>query len=274
MKTTLPFVIAALLIVFSCTSPKKESEKIDSVKTNSETSSQNESAYSPTATPYAAEPASIFTYFEQTFTEDERESAVTQDLMEMLRQYEDGKYLTIKNEYSVSYQEEVDANEFMNVHESIRKTWFYDSLNNLRCFTMDYQYRVGNEGFSTTSTIYLSAGDSLVAAYEDGDESIQVASKTRIRLVAKRCPDCGTSTNAAMSDTYQVIPLDDSILRKISKDFFKDNDPNFSWLTQLKVNREGDDYTITQEEPGVKNAPRTVAYTINRYLFDTYIKKP
>lgn len=274
MKTTLTFVITALLIVVSCTFSKKEEGTTDSLKTNSDTLSQNESAYSPTATPYIAEPPSIFTYSEQTFTEDERESAVTQDLMEMLLQYEKGKYLTIKNEYSVSYQEEVDANEFMNVNESKTKTWFYDSLNHLQCFTMDYNYRVGNEGFSTISSIYLFAGDSLVAVYEDGDESIQVASKTRIRLVAKRCPDCGTSTNAAMSDTYQVSALDNSVLRKISQDFFKENDPNFSWLNQLKVKREGDDYTITQEEPGVKNSPRTVAYTINRYLYDTYIKKP
>jgi hypothetical protein len=258
-----------LLVVVSCTPAKKEAALVDSLKVSPDTLSQNENSYSPSVNNDPPEPSSIFFYLEETFTEDEREATVTQELIELLKKYEAGNYLTIRNEYSANYPEEVGPDEFMNVSEYKTKTWFYDSLNRLQCFTIDYEYRVSEDRYSNMSTIYLFSNDSLIAVYEDKDESIQVTSQTHTRVVANRCPACGTLVNATMSDTYQVSEFDFSFLEGVSRVFFLENDPDFKWLNQRELNKEDENY-IMEEDNSESDALER--YIISPYLFEKFIR--
>ncbi|MEQ8243576.1 hypothetical protein [Fulvivirga sp.] len=273
MERTLALLILSIVIDISCTSKKNEEIKIDSLQVTADTIVQQDNSHAAPPDSNDTEPTGAFSFMEETFTEDELELAVTQELMNVLAKYDTGTYLTVKNEYTVTYQEEVDDGEFIEVNETKIKTWFYDSLNSLRCFTMDSQYMLGSDGYSNTNTIYLFRNDSLFAVYEDMEESIQVVSETHTRIVASHCPECGTFTSAAMSDSYQVNKLDSGYLEKISKTFFRENDPNFRWLNKLDVKMEGENYVTAQDESGDGNIIRTVEYTINPYLFKEFIRQ-
>lgn len=202
------------------------------------------------------------TYSGEIFTEIENEASITRELLTLLSQYENKKFAAVKSRYSIIYQVE---NDYDNSTESAErketKTWYYDSVAQLRAYTSEYKSDV-----DSTTTIYLFTNEKLTAAYMDNFWSGQDSGIRRERALNSQCPSCGVEVNLDNSDPLKI--LDNKHISYLSDTFFKDHKELLSDLKNPTVIKSKGDDRIINMQKSWDNKPYTIEYAINESLYN------
>jgi hypothetical protein len=288
MKPLLPFILFLLPFVFGCKPEKKDRPSADSTQIAADTSAVEETSYVQSSnSTYTPPPSSLFPeYSESTYTEDPNETVVSEKLARLIEKYDFKDYLTITRDYAYGYKKEIGPEEYDDVSESETKTWFFDSLYNLRAYTRNFSYLQGSEGYSNATTIYLFSNDSLIAAYKDEDESVEEAYKIHTRIMASTCPECGVRTSAHMSDIFNPSILVKSDLVEMSEYFNKEYKAVINWMKYSETPRKDESgYRLTEKAtyegyptdgsgaPYTEDdVPYNIEYVLSPGLFEKLIK--
>lgn len=199
--------------------------------------------------------------------ENELESSTMQAFVGLLNEYEEGEYKTIKEGYSIYYQE-------METRDSETKTWYYDTENRLKAFAVVFDSKAGLEGRvqSWRTIVYLFSGDQkLAAVYKDISMYGQLPMKEI--MVASNCPQCGVSLilDVDPSNGFNVSGLDETYISEQSKAFFEEYSALIDMLKGSDLKKNDDNYTVEVEE-GQTNVPYTVIYTIDPVVYKKVIE--
>jgi hypothetical protein len=275
------YSLSFLIITLSCSPAKNNETAVDSTVVATDTTP----AYTPPV--YHPGPARNFPSFSQyAITENELENSITEALTEMLNQYDTGKYRTIKRDYSVYYKEPSDDDEStMDASETETKTWYFDSDNNLKAYTLEYAVKVGssvndpNNGSNIgedETTIYLFSNSSsedptLIAIYNDKSVSYDFATSSKKRAVTSKCPKCGISLSYESEPTNDVEVLEQNDISSLLINFLAEQDALFAWLKEAEIKKDGENY-IAKEELTHGETPYSADYTIDESLFEKLVK--
>jgi hypothetical protein len=265
MKSIHYFFLA--LTIVNCSPPKNEETVTDSTRVAKD-SVTIAPAPTTTITPTTPVPEGNFPSINaETQTKNELEYTITQAFVGLLNEYEEGEYETIKEEYSIYYQE-------MERRDSETKAWYYDTDNRLKACAVVFDSKAGLEGTvqSWRTIIYLFSGDQkLIAVYKD--ISIYGEQPMREVVVASNCPQCGVKLILDIDPTngFNVSGLGEVYISEQSKVFFEEYIGLIDMLKGSDLKKNDDNYTVEVEE-GQTNVPYTVIYTIDPTIYKKVIK--
>ncbi len=239
MKIHLLLII--LLVAVSCNQHKNSTvETIDSTQVPIDTvtskaqdsgeSVQIEEQAGPDEPPInsSALTAPEFIFSAQTISSDTRETKIVSKLAQLVEQYKEEKYATIKMSYTYD-----DAVGMGKVNED--ETWYYNANRELCAFSSTY-----NTARTTMSSFYICSDGELLAASSDNEfQDEGPRSFTSVRIVSSLCPLCGLTLSKEEeedSQEYQAEVIDQSSLDKYTTDFFTKHDDmlkNFGEVANL-----------------------------------------
>jgi hypothetical protein len=281
------YSLSFLIITLSCSSGKNNETTVGSTQNILDTINASVSSSTATPTNYSPAPARNFPSFSQyAITENELENSITEDLTEMLNQYDTGKYRMIKRDYSVYYKEPSNDDEStMDANDTETETWYFDSANELKAYTSEYSVKIGSSVYDPNSgskigesetTIYLFSNSSsedptLVAVYNDKDVYYDFATSSKKRAVTSKCPKCGVSLSYENEPTNDVEVLEQDYISILSINFLARQEVLFAWLKEAEVKKDGENY-IAKEELTKGETPYSADYTIDESLFEKLVK--
>jgi hypothetical protein len=202
-----------ITMMMSCSSPKTNTENIDSTKTNID--SAKIEAQMPEEIVEEAEPELIeppidsialaspqFDFYPSTNTSDEKEEKLVTALAKVMDEYNAEKYVTIKMSYTHP-DPVVDGK----IHEE--ETWYYNAERQLRGYTLKYKSER-----ATQSKIYLFNENDLLAVHSDYSFSDEGSGFTEnVKAVdSPLCPNCGLSISTGDETgetTITVVSISD-----------------------------------------------------------------
>ena len=232
---SIPFILMVACFFTGCAQNKSGAIKQDSVAHPLETVAIDTTLdLSLASRPYIPEHSS------KIFTDDEKESLITQALDSLLKVYSAQKYFIIS------------AND---------KTWYVDQNKDLRIMVR----KRSNETIQEIA-IHLFLKKQLVAIYNDTDVSGQDTQYNRERIAVSRCPDCGVRFDLASYDTAITV-LNVDRVNELSQYYYSEYNEVLSFLAEASIQRTDKNiYFFEREEP---NRDR---YAVNSALYDKFIK--
>jgi hypothetical protein len=232
MKSIFFFLLCILL--FSCTSDKKEASEEESLITFDsvaiDTKIDVRFGMRPTFPKYS----------KQIFTDNDKEAAVLSALDALLDEYSHQEYFSIKAE---------------------DKTWHFDQQKSLRVLIEDRK----NESLKEKS-IHLFDKNHLIAAYRDVDMRGQDTQTNKERMVADLCPTCGVSFNLVSYDTM-VNVVNEARLRELSDYYLKECNELLDWIAEAVITNQEGPHSIFE-----RGSPYSTRYTVNSELYYKFIK--
>ena len=156
MKSIHYFFLA--LVLLSCSPNKNEGTTVDSIRVTKD-SVVTTPVPTATVTPSMPVPEGNFPLINvEMQTQNELGNSAMQSFVALLNEYEGGEYTTIKEDYSIYYQE-------METRDTESKTWYYDNDNQLKACAVVFDSKAGLEGRvqSWRTIIYLFSSDQQLA---------------------------------------------------------------------------------------------------------------
>ncbi len=202
-----------------------------------------------------------FIFSPQTISSDNRETKIVSKLAQLVEQYKEEKYATIKMSYTHD-----DAVGMGKVNED--EIWYYNANRQLCAFSSTY-----NTARTTMSSIYICSDRELLAASSDNEfQDEGPRAYTSVRIASSLCPICGLTLSKEEEEEpqeYQAYPIDQSSLDQYSTDFFtKHEDMLNSFREITNLTKMGERYSAL-----VLVYSDTIKYSVDPNLVDEFFKK-
>lgn len=227
-----------------------------------ETAEQSESPIDPA---YLVEPE--FNFLAHRLSSDIREHQIVNELAQLVRQFEEEKYITIN-----MTSKHPDAIGMGDVSDN--ETWYYNSQSQFCALRTEFI-----SGRTTMSSLFLCKEGNLVAVSSDSefqDEGPRAFSS--VRIVSSLCPACGLNLSKEEEDEpqeYQVSEIDELAFNQYTREVFlkhEDMFANFGPTPSLKKDGERfTTYVIT--DPNSDGQPDTITYSIDANLVGAFFPK-
>ncbi|MEO7989392.1 MAG: hypothetical protein ABI663_07620 [Chryseolinea sp.] len=201
-----------------------------------------------------------FNFDPRTISTDNRENKIVDKLAQLVEQYKEEKYATIRMSYTHD-----DAVGMGKINED--ETWYYNANRQLCAFSSTF-----TSARTSRSSFYICSDGELLAVNSDNDfQDEGPRAYTSVRIVSSLCPLCGLTLSKEEEEPqeYQAYPIDQSSLDQYATDLFTKHEDmlnNFKEVTNLT--EMGERYNAL-----VLVYSDTIKYSVDPNLVDEFFKK-
>ncbi len=215
-------------------------------------------------------------FSDKLYTEDEREITMTKNLSELIEQFKEQKFASIKRAYTVNYKTGNDYDDVLeDQYQTETQIWYYNANRELCAYTHEMEAGApGEDPDRQTSAIYLFASDTVQAIFSDKFSGGQSFLSTHDRIVTSACPLCGVRLieDGSVSSGIQVTETSPGEVAGRYELFEGEYQEVLNELSErsLPESTTGD-YALTLVKPWNENT-YVVNFTIARPLYSKFLK--
>jgi hypothetical protein len=266
--------IILLILLFGCSGSTEQRSSQDSVTVDSVIASKIVTPQPVVVVaPKKVETHNFYGYQTYTLTEDENEAKVWRVLGPLLEKFDSTEFNTLSKNYTIPKTEETPEGTVSSV-ESVTITLYYNNDQQLVAYKKEYNYELdGPEHFDKAFTIYLF-DKNIMAAYEDRETAIDMATKQYTRAAINACPNCGVYLSAGVSSSEIIVS---GSIREGEFSIWESNVLQIEsriveYAYADSFSAQGDDYVYQTVEPLNNEVDYDVYYTANKGYYEKFLK--